>query len=178
MDYCLIQNTNYEENKDKFWDVNSEFKFVEPYASFYKSLKDKKLSSKYMWAIFLLCDINSPKIRLRYDERQAEIKTYFLKDEEFSFDRFKDLIDSYPKTAMTKIQRELKSWQDKIEERNKFIESQKYNERTFEMLDKMMKESKPIWEAFGKIYKEYQTENIETRARGGRQESFTEQLLN
>ena len=45
------------------------------------------------------------------------------------------------------------------------------------MLDKMLKESKAIWEAFGKIYKEYQTENIETRARGGREESFTEKLL-
>ena len=30
---------------------------------------------------------------------------------------------------------------------------------------------------FGKIYKEYQEENIETRARGGREESFTEKLV-
>jgi hypothetical protein len=178
MDYCLIQNTNYEENKDKFWEVNPEFKFVEPYASFYKSIKDKKLTSKYMWAIFLLCDINSPKLRLRDDERREEIKVYFIKEDDFDFSRLDELISAYSKTAMTKIQRELKSWQDKIEERNKFIESQKYNERTFEMLDKMMKESKPIWEAFGKIYKEYQAENIETRARGGRQESFAEKLLN
>jgi hypothetical protein len=177
MDYCLIQNTNYEENKDKFWEVNPEFKFVEPYSGFFKSNKDKKKTSQVMWAIYLLCDINSPKIRLRLDERKEEIKTYFLKDENFEFTSISELIDAYPKIAMTKIQRELKSWQDKIEERNKFIESQKYNERTFEMLDKMMKESKPIWEAFGKIYKEYQTENIETRARGGRQESFTEKLL-
>jgi hypothetical protein len=40
-----------------------------------------------------------------------------------------------------------------------------------------MKDSKLIWESFGKIYKEYQEENIETRARGGREESFTEKLV-
>jgi hypothetical protein len=78
---------------------------------------------------------------------------------------------------MTKIQRELKVWQDKIEERNKFLETLSYSLDTFEALDKMMKDSKLIWESFGKVYKEYQDENIETRARGGREESFTEKLV-
>ena len=77
---------------------------------------------------------------------------------------------------MTKIQRELKVWQDKIEERNKFLETVSYSLDTFEALDKMMKDSKLIWESFGKIFKEYQEENIETRARGGREESFAEKL--
>ena len=92
--------------------------------------------------------------------------------------RYQHLIDAYPKVVLSKIQRELKVWHDKIEERNKFLESVTYDMNTFEALDKMMKDSKPIWEAFGKVYKEYQEENIETRARGGREESFSEKLLN
>jgi hypothetical protein len=178
MDYNLIQNNNYEEFKDKFWEVNPEFKFVAPYDAFYTSITDKKKTSMVMWAIYLLCDINSPKIRLRLDEREEEIKTFFIKDPEFTFNRYQELIDAYPKVVLSKIQRELKVWHDKIEERNKFLESVTYDMNTFEALDKMMKDSKPIWEAFGKVYKEYQEENIETRARGGREESFSEKLLN
>jgi hypothetical protein len=178
MDYNLIQNNNYEEFKDKFWEVNPEFKFVAPYDAFYTSITDKKKTSMVMWAIYLLCDINSPKIRLRLDEREEEIKTFFIKDPEFTFTRYQELIDAYPKVVLSKIQRELKVWHDKIEERNKFLESVTYDMNTFEALDKMMKDSKPIWEAFGKVYKEYQEENIETRARGGREESFSEKLLN
>lgn len=178
MDYYLMQNFDYIKNSSKFWEVNPEFMHTEPYRTFYKSSKEKARTSKVMWAIFLLCDINSPKIRLRKDEREEDIKLYYLEDEKFDFNKYENLVQEYPKVVLTKIQRELKTWQDKIEERNKFIEKQNYNERTFEMLDKMLKESKAIWEAFGKIYKEYQTENIETRARGGREESFTEKLLN
>jgi hypothetical protein len=177
MDFDLIQNINYEEFKDKFWDVNPEFKFIAPFDAFYKSSKEKKRTSMIMWAIFLLTDLKSPKIRLRKDEREEDIKKFFLEDENFSFEKYQDLLDAYPKVVMTKIQRELKVWQDKIEERNKFLESVTYDMNTFEALDKMMKDSKAIWEAFGKIYKEYQEENIETRARGGREESFTEKLL-
>jgi len=177
MDYYLMQNFDYIKNVSKFWEVNPEFMHAEPYRTFYKSSREKTRTSKIMWAIFLLCDISSPKIRLRKDEREEDIKLYYLEDEKFDFNKYEELIQQYPKVVLTKIQRELKTWQDKIEERNKFIEKQTYNERTFEMLDKMLKESKAIWEAFGKIYKEYQTENIETRARGGREESFTEKLL-
>jgi hypothetical protein len=177
MDYYLMQNFDYEKNRYSFWDVNPEFKFTEPFDDYYNATENKDYSSEVMWAIFLFCDIKSPKIRLRKDERELDIKKYFLKDDTFSFEYHQDLIDAYPKVVMTKIQRELKVWQDKIEERNKFLESVTYNLSTYEALDKMMKDSKLIWESFGKIYKEYQDENIETRARGGREESFTEKLV-
>jgi hypothetical protein len=172
-----MQNFDYEKNRYSFWDVNPEFKFTEPFDDYYNATENKDYSSEVMWAIFLFCDIKSPKIRLRKDERDLDIKKYFLKDETFSFDYHEDLVDAYPKVVMTKIQRELKVWQDKIEERNKFLESVTYDLSTYEALDKMMKDSKLIWESFGKIYKEYQDENIETRARGGREESFTEKLV-
>jgi hypothetical protein len=172
-----MQNFDYEKNRYSFWEVNPEFKFTEPFDDYYNATENKDFSSEVMWAIFLFCDIKSPKIRLRKDEREEDIKKYFLKDDTFSFEYHQDLIDAYPKVVMTKIQRELKVWQDKIEERNKFLETVSYSLDTFEALDKMMKDSKLIWESFGKIYKEYQEENIETRARGGREESFTEKLV-
>ena len=177
MDYYLMQNFDYEKNRYSFWEVNPEFKFTEPFDDYYNATENKDFSSEVMWAIFLFCDIKSPKIRLRKDEREEDIKKYFLKDDTFSFEYHQELIDAYPKVVMTKIQRELKVWQDKIEERNKFLETVSYSLDTFEALDKMMKDSKLIWESFGKIYKEYQEENIETRARGGREESFTEKLV-
>jgi hypothetical protein len=177
MDYYLMQNFDYEKNRYSFWEVNPEFKFTEPFDDYYNATENKDFSSEVMWAIFLFCDIKSPKIRLRKDEREEDIKKYFLKDDTFSFEYHEDLVEAYPKVVMTKIQRELKVWQDKIEERNKFLETLNYDLTTFEALDKMMKDSKLIWESFGKIYKEYQEENIETRARGGREESFTEKLV-
>jgi hypothetical protein len=172
-----MQNFDYEKNRYSFWEVNPEFKFTEPFDDYYNATENKDFSSEVMWAIFLFCDIKSPKIRLRKDEREEDIKKYFLKDDTFSFEYHEDLVEAYPKVVMTKIQRELKVWQDKIEERNKFLEKLNYDLKTFEALDKMMKDSKLIWESFGKIYKEYQEENIETRARGGREESFTEKLV-
>ena len=178
MDYHLIQNKNYEEFRDKFWEVNPEFKFIEPYATFYKSSKDKKKTSEVMWAVFLLCDVESPKIRLRKDEREEEIKSAFLKDKTFSFSKYKDLTTEYPKVVMTKVQRELQVWGDKIEERGVFMETLKYTIDTVDTLDKMLKDSKVIWEGFDKVYKAYQEESLETRARGGREESFTEKLIN
>jgi hypothetical protein len=177
MDYNLIQTTNYEEHRDRFWDVNPEFKFVEPYASFYTSIKDKKKTSMVMWSVFLLCDIKSPKIRLRKEEREEEIIKHYIKDDTFSFDRYKNLIDEYPRVVLTKIGRELKTWQDKIEERHTFMETLKYSLDTVDVIDKMLKDSKAIWDSFGKVYKEYQEESIDSRARGGREESFTEKLI-
>ena len=177
MDYNLIQNKEYEKYVDEFWEVNPEVKFTEPFSTFYNKGKSKKETSKIMWAIFLLCDVSSPKMRLRHDEKINDIKKFFLKDESFSFDKYKDLIDAYPKVVMTKIARELKSWNDKIEQRQAYMESIEYGPRTFEMLDKMMVESKKIWDAFSLVKKEFDTQNIETRARGGREESFFEKKL-
>ena len=177
MDYYLMQNFEYEGNRNLFWEVNPEFKFTEPYDNYYNSSENKDYTSEVMWAIYLFCDIKSPKIRLRKDEREEDIKKYFLRDETFSFEQYNGLVEAYPKVVMTKIQRELKVWHDKIEERSKLLEGMAYSLDTFEALDKMLKDSKPIWDAFGKVYKEYQEENIETRARGGREESFTEKLV-
>ena len=177
MEYNLISNKEYEKNQDIFWEVNPEIKYIEPFDNLYNKGKDKKNTSKIMWSIWLLCDLESPKSRLRQDERREDIKKYFLKDDKFDFEKYQDYIDAYPKVIMTKITRELKSWGDKIEERNQFLETQKYNAKSFEMLDKMMRESKHIWEAFNIIKKEYDTQNIETRARGGREESLFEKKL-
>lgn len=177
MQYTLIQNTNYLDNKYDFWEVNSEFKFVEPYITLYNKGKAKKETSVIMWAIFLLCDLESPKSRLRIDERKEDIIKYFIEDEKFDFDKYKEYIDVYPKIAMTKIQRELKAWADKIEERSVLMESMTYDLRTLKTLDEMLINYDKIWKGFNSIYKQYQSENLETRARGGREESFAEKLI-
>ena len=179
MDYNLIQNTDYENHKHEFWTVNPEFKYVNPYDKLYNKGHNEEETSKIMWAIFLYCDLKSPKYRLRQSERLEDILKYFIENEKLDFlERYQEYIEAYPKVVLTKIQRELKSWADKIEERNIFIESNKYGSRNFEMLDKMMKDSKFIWESFDKIKSKYDDENIKTRARGGREESFLEKKIN
>lgn len=65
----------------------------------------------------------------------------------------------------------------KLEERSDFIDSIPYNESTYEMLDKMMKETKKMWDEYYRVVKDLSEDSDDGTSMGGTQESASERHL-
>ncbi len=65
-------------------------------------------------------------------------------------------------------------WRKKLEEREEFIKSTPYNAETFELLEKLLGNSKKIWDQYLAAEKETQKSANEGSVEGNIQESATE----
>ena len=170
----LVTSTNVDGN---FWEVNSpELKYTKPFSDYYKKdrSKDKHFSSKQMWAAFMFCDPRSKKHRLDDEEKKEEIIEYFLTPKH----KWSDLdiiIDAWPNVCLTKVQRLFRGWVDKLTERDEFIRTTPYNQSSYEMLDKMMAQTKRMWDHLGEVRDNMIEEENKSDVFGGRQETLAEQ---
>lgn len=157
---------NFDINAD-FWEMNPQLSIP------FKEVKKKypKTSSKVMWSIALYADPNSKFSNTSNEYRRELIETDYFS--EINWDSVEDFISLYKKLALTKAQRFLVEWEDKLEERSKFIASKDYNEETYEMLDKMMKDTDKMWAQYMKCLKDVEQEQtVETFGKAA--ESATE----
>src|SRR5574343_549837 len=135
-------------NIDKdFFELNPFMKYESPF---------NKLSSKENWALFLLYHPDSPKAALRQEDKELEIAEHFLGDIHYNFEKLKEYKDDYKKLHLTKAQRELMAWNEKLEERAKFLERVQYTVKDAKVLDEMLLQSKAIWDGYKKIYDAFQ----------------------
>lgn len=166
-------NFNPEMN---FWELNPELKIPEEFAEFYNSdkSKDKSESSRIMNALYLLLDKESKYRELPNKERKLLIAKDYLKNKDFNWDSIKNLQDLYIKVTLKKAKRLLRNWEIKLEERDEFIASIKYDIDTSELLDKMMSKTEAIWESYLRILNEVEKEEGQGNVKGGGTESLTE----
>jgi len=75
---------------------------------------------------------------------------------------------------LTKAERFLLHWEEKLEERDTFIASIPYNETSYDMLDSMMARSEKLWKQY-EVALETVRKEKESSTLGGAQESIAEQ---
>ena len=160
-----------------FWKVNPQLQLI--YSDIYKSdkSKDKSDSSKLMWAIVLYTDNTDENkyVNLNQKERLTLIHKDLLK--EFNADDNKENIKTYESLFLTKVQKSLRNLELKLEERDEFIASHKYDEMTYEMLDKMLVASDKLYKLLASAMEEFDKEVIAESVKGGVIESATEKKL-
>lgn len=126
------------------------------------------LSSKEMWCLALFTD---PKSKLSALPRAQKLE---IIQKDYAKDWLPDptLEALYKDLLLTKAQRMLLLWEEKLEERSALIGSLPYNLENLDTLDDMMSKSPKIWEGYDKIKKLLEQE--ESTSYGGAQESLTE----
>ena len=92
----------------------------------------------------------------------------------FNWDETKPLQTLYINLTLTKARKYLRNWEIKLEERDEFIASLKYDEDSAALLDKMMTATKNIWEQYLSILNELEKEEGSGSVKGGGIESLSE----
>jgi len=185
-----------------FWEANMHLKLIEPFKSFrYEDkTRDKEHSSKIMWAIALIYNMKSTFYNLPEEGDNGKIaiiskdfigvKDYFEKHSK----TMTPIIEMYKKLSDTVAQRALRAWDDKMEERTQFIKVTPYkldhwlNEEkddsgietwvkytgTVDIIDRMMSNTKKLFDDYLRILESLSQEEGKGGAEGGGNLSATD----
>lgn len=174
--------TNFDIDTN-FWQVNPQFKIPKVFKDLYTKdkSKNKDKSSKLMWAVSMLID-NSQDNKFRnllYSDRKALIAEDYIGDPEFNWDsdEMTILIEEYIKFNTTKIEKSLMIYEQKLEERDKFIKDVQYTLDNAAQLDKIISSTKSIFEFITKLKDEISKEAQSGETKGSMIESIGEQGL-
>lgn len=159
-----MENFNIFED---FWKSDAQYKVI--FAEEYK----KKVPSKIMWACFLFIHPNSKFANLPSDVKEELISGDYIP---FKAQEYKDTIDKIKTLLLTPIQRMLVSWNESLLQRERFMDSLEYSPTTYEMLDKMRKDTYQMAKQYKEIYNEFEKER-DVRTHGDVSESLSEQGL-
>lgn len=188
----LVESFNTDKN---FWTVNPQLEVI--FNKIYELDKDKskELSSTQMWAIAFYTDTSSKWKSLSDKFKRNEIKLDFLDKKIVSLqkkykdiksseeiiiwtdDLIKETIDKYRNYDSSKTGKLLYEWEKKLEERGEFIASKEYSEDTYEMLDKMLAQTNKMWQEYLRIKKDTSSDDADSSAMGGVEESDSEKML-
>lgn len=166
---------NFETNNN-FWKVNKQLSIPEEFESFRYNdrSRDKEESSKIMWAIALLIDPDSKFKRLRLQDRKILIAKDFLKNEKFQWEKYKDIITFYEKLILTPAQRQLAELESKLDERTEFLNNTPYNEESYEMIEKIRKNTSDWYNDLERIKDQLEREDEIGVVQGNALESASE----
>lgn len=134
------------------------------------------IPSSTMWAITYF--VHPESDLAFYDKPQRkEIISKSIADIEWDDPEIQELISLFKEGVLTRTQKHVLLWRDKMEERDDFMRKTPYTPTNQEMLDKMMKESRYLWpqleEAEAKLLKDTMSSQVE----GGGEESLSDQNL-
>jgi hypothetical protein len=169
---------NFETNNN-FWKVNKQLCIPEEFESFRYNdrSRDKEESSKIMWAIALLLDPDSKFKRLRLQDRKTLIAKDYIKNEKFQWDKYKDIILMYEKLILTPAQRQLSELERKLDERTEFLNNTPYNDESYEMIEKIRKNTSDWYDDLERIKDKLEREDDGGVTKGGSEESAVEKGL-
>lgn len=172
----MIVQINTDQN---FWELYPVFKVALSFKDLYKSDKSrgKESSSKVMWFIALCYSPTSRYRNLEINERLKVIgEDYFDNNNYYNVNKSKldPLIEDFKKTELTPAQRHLLEWEEKIDQRSRFIASQDYDLSNFEDLDKMAANTTKIYDTFKSIKETLAKEEGEGVGKSGRKASLND----
>jgi len=163
------------------WEIEPQLKIPQAFNKLYSedTSKSKAHSSKIMWAIALLIDSSEAnKFRnLREIDRKARIASDYLKDDKFNFDDYKELIDAFTELHSSKLEKELRQQELKLEERATFINDTKYDLDTGDKLDKFLINTGKLYEQIKSLKDQIRAERDGGNTKGGMTESASEKGL-
>lgn len=172
----VLSNFSVDAN---FWDLNPLMRVPKLFAEFYNNdtSKKKEESSRIMWAIAMYIDTsdNNPYRNLRDTDRKIIIAEDYLKDAEFVWDNYSEIIKFYQELNSTKLQKDLFLLESKLEERSQFILDTKYTLEDGDKLDKIIANTQKIYDLIKTLKDNIEKGENESATRGGRTESASEQ---
>jgi len=178
-----------------YWELHPGMKNFPSFKILYDKDKSKSKieSSKVMWAIALMVDPHekNPWKNVNPLDKKMLISIDYLQNEKFNWDteEIVNLIEEYKDKCLTVAEKALIELQAKLAERAKFIKETNYTLDWYEetekggvklmrgtapQLDKMMTETKKIYDHLDLIKKQIETENISGSIKGGAIESASE----
>ena len=160
------------------WEVEPQLKIPKVFAELYNSdkSKGKAHSSKIMWAIALLID-NSEANKFRnmpLKEKKDFIAEDYLLDVRFDWDSVKDLIKEYGRFSMSKLERSLCIYEQKLEERTDFTETTVYTLEDAPAIDKIISSTKALFDLISKLRDDINKEKSSGETKGDMEESASE----
>lgn len=151
---------------NNFWELNSDLIILDEFSKLYykDKSKNKQDSSKILWAIYYC--YNPESKFFNYPNKQEVILQSFIKDPEFKWDSYKDIIDAYRNIILTDAERALINWNEIMIIRDqsikdlykKAIEDSDTDELV--KIDKMLANTPKMFEDYKKIKKDYEEEKV------------------
>lgn len=173
-----------------FWDIHPQFLATKVLRDMWeKDKKDKKFSSNMMWFIVFTYDLDSKYFNLDFKERVEILGEDFCSNKNY-YDDYRDIIEpaqeAYVKITDSKARRSLRNWFNKLEERDSFIATTPFSmdyygedgrprKGTADQLDKMMANTKKLWDDYQRIMEDIGKEDSQTEGRGGAMPSASDE---
>lgn len=177
-----IPEGNYITEDTNFWELNPQYKYI--LADFYNGdrSKDKKKSSKIIWAIYFKVHPKSEYYRL--PNKEEVINTRWLKNPKFNWSNISPTVEIFKDTVLTQAEKSLVAWDEMMKKRDEFIHGQdftldEYDERgkivkgTADQLDKMLANTSKLYSEYFKIKKELADDEVK-RGKGNKPESMSD----
>ncbi len=161
---------------DNFWQLNPELKIPPSFKRLYDSdkNKDKKNSSALCWAVYLLIDTESKFASLPEDDKKELIANDYLKEPKFDWKQLDEAINTYQELVLTPAKRALIGWNNKMMERDKFLRETKYEIETCDSLDKMLSNTKKLYDDYQRVIKDLEEEKTKQQNKGNRRASLSD----
>jgi hypothetical protein len=189
----------YIDSSKNLWEAEPDMKEIYPQLYADDESKNKELSSFIGWSLINWYHPDSKwknlkeKEKYKYlfeDQLQYNVTNYYKKSKEKD-DKYKDFLDKYnyksddwndlssiSKITFTdKTEKLLVDWEDKLERRNDFLSDIQYSIDTYEMLDKMLSQTKKLWDEYLRVKKEVMTSGEGGSVEGDEEESDSEKML-
>lgn len=166
---------NFDINKN-FWSYNPQFKAIKQFKELYDKDKseEKSYSSKVMWSIALLVHPRSIFYNLDEDDKKELIYGDYIKDNRFTWKKYENLITLFTELVLTRAKRSLSVWENKLRERDKLIEEEKYTIDNAEELDKILKNTYSLWSQYKQIQSDVMKEGEVIISKGGGEPSLSD----
>lgn len=163
-----------------FWEANPQLKLAGVFKDQYTSdkSKGKTASSKLMWFIAFVADLESKYYGLPIEERIELLEEDFLTEPGF-YKENKALVDSlielYTRLTDTAAERHLRQWDDTLEKRSEFLRTMEYSLENFDKVDKLAANTQNIYKTLNQIKKDIEMERSGGGiAKGGSMESLSD----
>lgn len=169
-----------------FWELNPQFKAIEPFQSMYKKdrSRDKRNSSTIMWGIAFLKDPASVLYKIPEDQRKQVVKDDYLQRSDLNFGDYHQAINRFEELVTTQSERTLQKFYEKLKERDEFLESHSYTfapihensaKTIAELIDKMLSDTKSLYDYYHKILDDIKKEkDSEEIGKGGAKASMSD----
>ena len=158
------------DSTENFWELHPQFKMKFPFNELYKNdlSKKKDKSSLIMWFIAFCYDVDPRNIfrNAPIEEKHEVVGKDFCADSKYfnnNQSSLEKLIPYYIEIALTPEERHYTQWVELLEERGKFLKTQKYNLENFESLDKMAASTEKL---IGTLKKIKESVSMEQKAKG------------
>ena len=157
----IIKTWNPSEN---FWLLNPTMVTKEEFRKLFEEdkSKSKEKSSNIMWGIAMAVDPCESNIyrHLNYTEKKEIIEKDFINhqllSEKFYWDDYTDIILAYENLCISQLEREFVRLKRKLSDRVNLIEMTPYSLDTYEDLDKLILNTKKIYDQLNQIMDQIQ----------------------